>query len=144
MVARRRGACEGACKAKCEPNPKPRPKSEPSSADVAERGIASIGVRSSGNLCVEEEYVQGEAVAHSTTPTYTVKRDCPAREPSWSALWLQKQSILRACVREEDTGGRKAGAPSDLKLPLENGRADERVSKGQRASEQYVCMRQYL
>jgi hypothetical protein len=26
----------------------------PSSADVAERGVASIGVRSSGNLCVEE------------------------------------------------------------------------------------------
>jgi len=29
-------------------------------ADVAERGVASIGVRSSGNLWVEE-YVQGEA-----------------------------------------------------------------------------------
>jgi hypothetical protein len=28
-----------------------------SSADVGERGVASIGVRSSGNLCVEEEYV---------------------------------------------------------------------------------------
>ena len=40
-----------------EPNPKPRPKPDPSSADVAERGVASIGVRSSGNLCVEEEYV---------------------------------------------------------------------------------------
>jgi hypothetical protein len=44
-------------KEKCEPNPKPRPKPEPSSADVAERGLASIGVRSSGNLCVKEEYV---------------------------------------------------------------------------------------
>jgi hypothetical protein len=30
-------------------------------------------------------------------------------------------------VREEDAGGREAGAPSDLKMPLENGRADERV-----------------
>ena len=45
-----------------ESNPKPRPK--PSSADVAEggwfaeRGVASIGVRSSGNPCVEEEYVR--------------------------------------------------------------------------------------
>jgi hypothetical protein len=47
-----------------------------------------------------------EAGAHSTTPTYTVKRDSHAREPSWSALWLQKQSILRACMREEDAGGR--------------------------------------
>jgi hypothetical protein len=55
--ARRRGACEGACEEKCEPNPKTRPEPEPSSADVAERGVASIGVRSSGNLCVEEEYV---------------------------------------------------------------------------------------
>jgi hypothetical protein len=50
-VARRRGACEEECE------PKPRPKSETSSADVAERGVASIGVRSSGNLFVEEEYV---------------------------------------------------------------------------------------
>ena len=32
-----------------EPNPKPRLKRDPSSADVAERGLASIGVRSSGN-----------------------------------------------------------------------------------------------
>ena len=39
------------------PIPKPRPKPKPSSADVAERGVTSIGVRSSGNLCVEEEYV---------------------------------------------------------------------------------------
>ena len=39
------------------PIPKPKPKPNPSSADVAERGVASIGVRSSGNLCVEEEYV---------------------------------------------------------------------------------------
>jgi len=47
------------------------------------------------------------------------------------------------CVREEDAGGRDAGAPSVLKMPLENGRAGERVSRGQ-ASEQYVCVRQYL
>jgi hypothetical protein len=41
----------------CEHNPKPRPKPKTSSADVADRGVASIGVRSSGNLCVEEESV---------------------------------------------------------------------------------------
>ena len=55
------------------------------------------------------EYVYGEADAHSTTPTYTVRRDGPAREPSLSAFWLQKPSILRVCVREEDArerGGR--------------------------------------
>jgi len=86
----------------CEPNPKPRPKPNPSSADVAERDIASIGVPSSGNLCVEE-YVYGEAVAHSTTPTYTTGKDSPAREPSWSAFWLQKPSILRVCVRKMET-----------------------------------------
>jgi hypothetical protein len=110
-VARRRGsACEEECES--ESNPKPRPKPKPSSADVIERGVASIGVRSSENLCVEEEYVQGEAGAHSTTSTYTVRGDSPAREPSWSAFWLQKPSILRACVREEDAGEREAGAHS--------------------------------
>ena len=54
----------------------------------------------------------GEAGAHSTTSTYTTGKDSPAREPSWSAFWLQKPSILRVCVREEDAGGRKAGAHS--------------------------------
>jgi len=52
---------------------------------------------------------------------------------------LQKPSILRVCVREEDAGGREAGTPSDLKMPLENGRADERMSRGQ-ASERAVCV----
>ena len=42
-------------------------------------------------------------------------------------------------MREEDAGGREAGAPSDLKMPLENGRAEERVSRGQ-ASERAVCV----
>jgi hypothetical protein len=87
----------------------------------------------------EEDAGEREAGAHSTTPTYTVRRDGPAREPSWSAFWLQKPSILRACVREEDSGGREAGAPLDLKMPLENGLADERVSRGQ-ASERAVCV----
>jgi hypothetical protein len=77
-----------------------------------------------------------EAVSYSTTPsqtrlllhldddvfcmflqkqkseTYTVRRDSPAREPSLSALWLQKPSILSVCVREEDTGGRETVVPS--------------------------------
>jgi hypothetical protein len=35
-------------------------------------------------------------------------------------------------VREEDAGGREAGAPSDLKMPLENG-------AGERASSMCVC-----
>jgi hypothetical protein len=61
------------------------------------------------------------------------------KEPSWSAFWLQKPSILRVCVREEDVGGREAEASSDLKMPLENGRVDERVSRGQ-ASERAVCV----
>ncbi len=42
-------------------------------------------------------------------------------------------------MREEDARGREAGAPLDLKMPLENGRADERVSRGQ-ASERAVCV----
>jgi hypothetical protein len=50
---------------------------------------------------------------------------------------LQKPSILRACVRKEDAGGREAGASVDLKMPLENRAADERVSRGQ-ASERAV------
>jgi hypothetical protein len=60
----------------------------------------------------EEDAGEREAGAHSTTPTYTVRRDGPAREPNWSAFWLQKPSILRACVREEDAGEREAGAHS--------------------------------
>ena len=50
---------------------------------------------------------------------------------------MQKPSILRVCVREEDA--REREAPSDLKMPLEKGRADERVSRGQ-ASERAVCV----
>ena len=42
-------------------------------------------------------------------------------------------------MTEEDAGGREAVAPLDLKWPLENGRADERVSRGQ-ASERAVCV----
>ena len=50
---------ESVCEEECESesNPKPRPQPKPSSVDVAERGEASIGVRLSGNLFVEEEYV---------------------------------------------------------------------------------------
>ena len=66
----------------------------------------------------EEDAGEREAGANSTTPTYTTGKDGPAREPSWSAFWLQKPSILRVCVREEDAGGREAGAPSDLKMEL--------------------------
>ncbi len=41
-----------ACEEKCasESNPKPRPKPTPSSADVAERGVASIGVQGQRHL----------------------------------------------------------------------------------------------
>ena len=65
------------------------------------------------------------------THTYTAGKESPGREPSWLEIWLQKPSILRVCVREEDAGGREAGAPSDLKMQLENGRSHERVSRGQ-------------
>jgi hypothetical protein len=37
-------------------------------------------------------------------------------------FWLQKPSILCACVREEDTGGREVVVSLDLKMHLENGR----------------------
>jgi hypothetical protein len=36
--------------------------------------------------------------ARLTTPKYTTGKESPAREPSWSAFWLQKPSILRVCV----------------------------------------------
>jgi hypothetical protein len=42
-------------------------------------------------------------------------------------------------VREGDAGGREAGAPLDLKMQLENGLANERVSRGQ-AIERTVCV----
>ncbi len=54
----------------------------------------------------EEDARERKAGVHSTTSTYTARKDSPAREPSWSAFWLQKPSILRVCVRDEDAGGR--------------------------------------
>ena len=52
-------ACEEECESESNPKhrPKPKPSSDSLSADVAEKGVASIGVRSSGNLCVEQKYV---------------------------------------------------------------------------------------
>ena len=51
------------------PNPDPNPTQ--GSADVAEGGVASIGVRSSGNLCVEyvclvlsAAWLRGNGVIH--------------------------------------------------------------------------------
>jgi hypothetical protein len=42
------------------------------------------------------------------------------------------ETIHPACMCEGGgRGGREAGAPSDLKMPLENGRAEERVGRGQ-------------
>jgi hypothetical protein len=43
---------------------------------------------------VEEEYGYREAGAHSTTPTSTVSRGGPAREPRWSAFWLQMMMMM--------------------------------------------------
>ena len=78
------------CEEKCasESNPKPRHTPKPSSADVAGRGVTSIGVRSSGNVCGDEEYVQGEAVAQSTTLAYT-RVDKPAGLLDLPAVCLQ-------------------------------------------------------
>jgi hypothetical protein len=66
----------------------------------------------------EEDAGERKAGAHSTTPTYTAGKDSPAREPSWSAFWLQKPSVLRVCVREEDAGERKAISVRLSKHPL--------------------------
>ena len=79
-------ACEEQCAS--DPNPKPRPQPEPSSADVAERGVASIGVRSSGNLRGEEEHAKGEAGAQSTTHAYN-RVDSPAGLLDLPAVGLQ-------------------------------------------------------
>ncbi len=59
-----------------------------SSTDVAGRGVTSIGVRSSGNVCGDEEYVQGEAIAQSTTLAYT-RVDKPAGLLDLPAVCLQ-------------------------------------------------------
>ena len=61
-------------------------------ADVAERGVEWIGVHSSGNLCVEEEYVQGEAGARSTTYAYT-RVDSPAGLLDLPALMLRLSTL---------------------------------------------------
>ncbi len=78
--------------------PKTDPKPKPSSADVAEIDIASIGVRSSGNLCVEEEYVYGQAGARYTTYAYT-RVDSPVGLLDLPAVGLQQLSKLSACAR---------------------------------------------
>ena len=60
-------------------NPKPRPQPKPSSVDVAERGVASMGVRSSGNLCVEDT-VWRPGVRFPPPPgTVTGERGIPVR-----------------------------------------------------------------
>jgi hypothetical protein len=43
------------------------------------------------------------------------------------------------CVREEDTEGREADTTSNLKMLLENGGSDKRVSRGQ-SIERAVCV----
>jgi hypothetical protein len=50
---------------------------------------------------------RGRRAAHSTTPTYTTGKDSPAREPSWSAFWLQKPSVLRVMGEGGGRGGEK-------------------------------------
>jgi hypothetical protein len=67
-VARRRRARES------ESNPKPRPQPKPSSVDVIERGVASIGVRSSGNL-------QGKEAALTHTNGHTGRASGAREEP---------------------------------------------------------------
>ena len=63
-----------------------------------------MGVRLSRKLCVDEEYAEGEAGAHSTTPTYTTGKDSPAREPSFA------ETIHPACMCEGGgRGGEKGG-----------------------------------
>ena len=52
-----------------------------------------------GGVCVG-----GGGRAFYYTYIYTTGKDSPAREPSRSAFWLQKPSILRACVRERVAG----------------------------------------
>ena len=52
---------------------------------------------------------------------------------------LVAETIHPTCMCEGGGRGGEAGAPSDLKMPLENGRADEKVSRGQ-ASERAVCV----
>ena len=53
---------------------------------------------------------------------------------------LVAETIHPACMCEGGgPGGREAGAPSDLKMPLENGRADERVNRGQ-TNEILLCV----
>ena len=70
---------------------------------------------------------------------YSGKRESCEGGAELVGVLVQKPSILSVCVREEDAGGREAGAPLDLKMPLENERADERVSRGQ-ASGRAVCV----
>ena len=108
-MARRRGACDE----ECEPNPKPRPKPNPSSADVAEGGVASIGVRS-GTREEPGTLTQGAPVFPGSsrlgnepkTPGWLVQ-DPTTRPIGDLHRMLRKLRALHACqvpmYEEEDT-----------------------------------------
>ena len=94
-------ACEEGCES--ESNPKPRPQPKPSSVDVAERGVASIGVRSSGNL-------QGKEAALTHTNRHTGRAStvlrlgwlrCPAHSPAVDKLECEisfvPASVFKIC-----------------------------------------------
>ena len=115
-MARRGGARERACQAKCAPNPKPRSKPEPSSTDVAERGLASIGVRSSKTWVWRGVCVGGAGRAFYYTYIHSGKR----QSCEWSQLVgvVVAETFHPACVsaREE-------------KLVFCNIRVDKRIRK---------------
>ena len=72
-----------------------------------------MGVRSSGNLCVEEEFASGEAGAQTTTYAYT-RVDFPAGLLDLPAVGLQLLSKLSdcECVKDADAQGKEAGVQS--------------------------------
>jgi hypothetical protein len=78
-------------KRESESHPKPRPKPKPSSADVAERGVAWIGVRTSGNLCVDEEYaprIKDEITGSAGKPVHGLNTTSLSKA---SRRWQEKQ-----------------------------------------------------
>jgi hypothetical protein len=131
ILCERRGACERACEKNCEPYPKPRPKPEPSSADVSERGVASIGVRSSGNLARAKRIGIKGVCSHNTVSFVQISSCRPLIVQSQHTGRPSRIRIvtLRVCVREEDAGGREADAHSTTPTTVLRGsRAAELVA----------------
>jgi hypothetical protein len=115
-----------ACEENCEPIPRPKPQQNSVYVKLRKKLEKQFGVYFCSGCCLLLQYLIqncSHVVFITAVPITKLFVWCGCVfitagpiiklwEPSWSAFWLQKPSILRVCVREEDAGGREAGAHS--------------------------------